>query len=74
MPLVEILEVKMSLLKNLLMLSAIVNLMAATTKIKAKKFIRIFVEEDSWVRNEISSLRSHGSVNEWVSFRTCMYM
>ena len=59
----------MSAFQKLLMLTSFVYLASATaTEIKGKKWMKIHVEKDSWVRNEITSLESHGSLNGWVSF------
>ena len=73
----------MSAFQKFLMLTPFVYLASATTttttttptttstafsQIKEKKWMKIHVEEDSWVRSEITSLESHGSLNGWVSF------
>ena len=41
---------------------------ATTTEIKAKMFMRVNVEEESWDRMEISSVQSHGTLSRYVSF------
>ena len=59
----------MSAFQKFLMLTSFVSLASATgTEIKETKWMKIHVEKDSWVRNEITSLESHGSLNGWVSF------
>ena len=56
----------MSLSKEFLMLALLVYLASPDTEIRAKKFIRIDVKEDSWVSMEIASKQSHGSLNRLV--------
>ena len=55
-------EVKMLFMIKVLMLISFACLASATT-IKAKKFMQIYVEEDSWASNEIASYDSHGRLN-----------
>ena len=55
-------DVKMSFMVKFLMLISIACFAYATT-IKAKKFMQIHVEEDSWAGNEIASYDSHGRLN-----------
>ena len=52
----------MSFMVKFLMLISIACFAYATT-IKAKKFMQIHVEEDSWAGNEIASYDSHGRLN-----------
>ena len=58
------------LVKNLLMMKFLMLISfvcyayaIVTTEIKDKKFKKIYVEEDSWVSNEISALDSQGRLN-----------
>ena len=54
----------MSAFQKFLMLTSFVYLASPTaTEIKEKKWMKIQVEKDSWIRNEITSLESHGSIN-----------
>ena len=57
--------VKNLLMVKLLMLISFVCFSQASvmTEIKDKKFKKIYVEEDSWVSNEISALDSQGRLN-----------
>ena len=58
-------EGKFLLMVKFFMLTSFVYLTKASgkTELKAKKFIRVHVEEDSWVSNEIASLDTQGNLN-----------
>ena len=53
------------LILKFFMLTSFVCLTKASgmTELKAKKFMKIHVEEDSWVSNEIASLDTQGNLN-----------
>ena len=55
----------MTFMTKFLMLTSFACLANATTieVKKAKKFMQIHVEEDSWAGNEIASYDSHGRLN-----------
>ena len=70
MPSVKYCSLMTMLVKNLLMMKFLMLFSfvcyayaSVTTEIKDKKFKKIYVEEDSWVSNEISALDSQGRLN-----------
>ena len=58
-------EGKFLLMVKFFMLTSFVCLTKASgkTDLKAKKFMKIHVEEASWVSNEIASLDTQGNLN-----------